>query len=262
MTDTAISTHSEDTYSDGPLSGALDRIHMDTAQILCMLATLQLHEGNSCPETNSQTNPSQAVLHSNLEEDSHNLDHTYYNSDLNHVVAANNLQDHCYSADSAKKLTQKTNIDVQQAEMLTEKHSSTLIEDISDLDTETCVIDPYGSDLCVQVTYLPHHKNISSEEDTSTEDHSNAGNKNQISVLGTNSMIVDEITPPCNSANVSIASVLPNTMEYTDKKPDVLGRNDQANSDQSSISDQNFTYDDNTNTSMDTIAFECFNDQY
>ena len=61
---------------------------------------------------------------------------------MSHVVAANSLQDYCYSADSAKEFTQETGIDVQQAEMMTEEHFKTFPEDILDLDTETCVIDP------------------------------------------------------------------------------------------------------------------------
>ena len=108
----------------------------------------------------------------------------------------------------------------------------------------------------MQITYLPHPRNISSEEDTSKEDESNTENKNYITALGTNNMDVDKTVPLLNSSNMSIAVTPLNIAEYTDTKCDVLGKNDEENSEQHSISNQNYTYDDSTNTSTDTIAYD------
>ena len=56
-------TYSHDTYKDGPLSGALEKIHMDMVEILCTLATLQLHEGATQPVVNGQAKTQEAVVH-------------------------------------------------------------------------------------------------------------------------------------------------------------------------------------------------------
>ena len=45
-----------DTYKDRPLSGALEKIHINTAEILCTLLTLQLHVESTESTLNAEVN--------------------------------------------------------------------------------------------------------------------------------------------------------------------------------------------------------------
>ena len=251
--DVTISTHCYDTYNDGPLSGALDRIHMDTAEILCTLATLQLHEGASCPTQDNQPTPSEVITHPDSEEDPRNLDHTYSNSDTSHVVADKCVQDHCYSANTTNELIHETSSDAQQTNTLTIELFKTLIDDTDELERETCVIDPNGFNLCRQISYVSHPSNTISTEDTSKEVQPTTEKINQTNALGTNIMDVDITLPPLDSTNVLTAAQPLNTMEHMDIQQDMLGTNNKGDLD--SISDRNFTYDENANTSTDTIPY-------
>ena len=210
-------------------------------------------------------------------------DHTYCNS---------NLSDHSYSKNQDHEENDYTTF-IPQVENIPENTMEISDEELSEPNTDTCVLDPNGSDLLRSVSHLSNPMesipngeqtdtgiakpvlgiNIDTPNDTtstviganqplnklSTDDPDNHENMDLGSAdLGINSGISDDITLIVMGVNMPLDETPTDIQENITSGTAVSGINSSKDEHDSldTIPDQDFTYDGDTNTSTDTIAYD------
>ena len=139
-------------------------------------------------------------------------------------------------------------------------------------ETESCIVDPSGSDLCFPYSYLHHPGEVSSEvlgthneaqaekldrdllsKNTNVD---NISGRNNSEVYHNDSVTDCERTLPEVMGNNMIAYPESNAQHQVENTIDVSGiNNEDQNEDHSSLSKQNFEYEEHGNSSSDTIAY-------